>query len=52
MYRTLGGKEQMMVYNEESTNEVHTIQVSIEERKEVVTNEGGVLQFGRDGTEN
>ena len=33
VYRTLGGKEQMMVYNEESTNEVHTIQVSIEERK-------------------
>ena len=33
VYRTLGGKEQMMVYNEESTNEVHTIQVSIDERK-------------------
>ena len=33
LYRTLGGKEQMMIYNEEASNEVHTVQVSLEDRK-------------------
>ena len=40
-----------MVYNEESTNEVHTIQVSIDERKETITRQGRVCEPGRDGPE-
>ena len=33
VYRTLGSKEQMMVYNEEVSNEVQTVPVSIDDRK-------------------
>ena len=36
VYRTLGSKEQMMVYNEEVSNEVQTVPVSIDDRLSLI----------------
>ena len=42
-------KEQMMIYNEEAGNEVHTVQVSLEDREEVVFEQGECVNLAEMG---